>query len=404
MPNLTDYAHYDGRHHETGPIHNALAYQGVTAPHTGAPLSEALLMGLSGGAAFGYFTFEYEGYSPHIALLTRNTFDPLETLYDRLALPRENLETASADKGLQNLHEALESGRPVLVWADAFSLKYNAIPWDDHNWHVTTVLVVGIDGDEAILADRAAVPIRVPVAELQAARGRIKKNRFRVLTLDAPDLERLPGAVSKAIWSCISLFTEASPRGKRGSFGLAALQSWSKLLTNTRSKQGWARYFPPGERLWMALAGNTTQSGAYGWIKQGAANSAERGMYADFLDEAAAILSKPSLKGAAEAFRAAEREWTRLTALLLPGDVPLLHEAANLLDRRRSAFIEQGAEALLTMHEINERLNALHAQASENFPISADDVGEFYAGLAAQVDTIHTAEQDAVDQLQAAMR
>ncbi|HET6595505.1 MAG TPA: hypothetical protein VFG81_07770 [Anaerolineales bacterium] len=55
----------NGRHSETGSIHNALALQGVRAPHTGKPYSEALLLGVSGGIAFGYFTFEYKGYLPH---------------------------------------------------------------------------------------------------------------------------------------------------------------------------------------------------------------------------------------------------------------------------------------------------------------------------------------------------
>ena len=74
MPTLTDYQHFDGRHHETGTIHNYFAYTGVAAPHTGRPYSEALLLGVSGGIVMGYFTFAYKGYDPHVALLTRNTF------------------------------------------------------------------------------------------------------------------------------------------------------------------------------------------------------------------------------------------------------------------------------------------------------------------------------------------
>ncbi|MCA9912908.1 MAG: hypothetical protein KC496_06150, partial [Anaerolineae bacterium] len=74
MPQLPNYSEFAGRHWETGSVRNALAYQGFTAPHTNQPYSEALLMGVSGGAVFGYFFFHYEGYDPHVALLTRNTF------------------------------------------------------------------------------------------------------------------------------------------------------------------------------------------------------------------------------------------------------------------------------------------------------------------------------------------
>src|SRR5881296_2435277 len=83
-----------GRHYETGTLCNAWALGGATAPHTGQPYSEALLLGVSGGIAFGYFTFAYRGELPHMALLTRNTFDPFETILDRLAAPREVRQTA----------------------------------------------------------------------------------------------------------------------------------------------------------------------------------------------------------------------------------------------------------------------------------------------------------------------
>ncbi len=69
MPILKDYNAFGGRHYETGTIHNALAYQGVRAPHTDEPYSEALLMGVSGGVAFGYFTFHYAGLEPQLSAI-----------------------------------------------------------------------------------------------------------------------------------------------------------------------------------------------------------------------------------------------------------------------------------------------------------------------------------------------
>jgi hypothetical protein len=50
MPVLPDYEHFHGRHPETGSVHNILSYQGVSAPHTGKPYSEAMLLGVSGGS------------------------------------------------------------------------------------------------------------------------------------------------------------------------------------------------------------------------------------------------------------------------------------------------------------------------------------------------------------------
>ena len=85
--------YFSGRHSETGSIQNVLALQGITAPHTDETYSEALLLGVSGGVTFGYFTFEYEGYLPHLALLTRNTFDPFQTILERLGIPQDVRQT-----------------------------------------------------------------------------------------------------------------------------------------------------------------------------------------------------------------------------------------------------------------------------------------------------------------------
>ena len=99
MPILTHYAQFDGRHWETGSVHNVLAYQNARRAKSEAPLSEAMLMGISGGAAFGYFVFDYKGTDPYVTLLSRNTFDPLDTLLERLAIPQDLLHTANAEKG-----------------------------------------------------------------------------------------------------------------------------------------------------------------------------------------------------------------------------------------------------------------------------------------------------------------
>jgi hypothetical protein len=400
---LKDYHEFSGRHPETGTIRNALAYQGVKAPHTGEPLSEALLLGVSGGVTVGYFTFEYEGYPPHIALLTRNTFSPLDTLFERLAIPRDVLQTSDAGKAESNLCSVLEAGLPALVLVDMFSLSYNNLPYDARNWGAVPVLVYGYEQDKAYLADRANVPIIIPTSELQAARGRIKKDKFRVTSLDAPDLSRLAAAVTKGIWQCINLYTEAPPKGKRDNFGLAALRYWIAMLTNRHNKHSWWRYFPPGERLWMALAGNNIQPGAFTWIKQEPGNHAERGMYADFLNEAAVILEKPALNEAADLFRESEVEWGSLCEVLLPSNITLMKETSELLTRKQIAFREQGADALPEIKAITARLEELRKEATRHFPLTESEIITFFESLSRQVLGIQLVEHEAVLCLQAAM-
>ena len=403
MPILKHYHEFAGRHWETGTIRNALAYQGVKAPHTGLPISEALLLGISGGVTFGYFTFEYHGYQPHIALLTRNTFDPMNTVLERLAIPQEIYRTEKPQKADENLSDVLEGGRPALVWADMFTLPYNALPYDQYNWAMMPILVYGQENGTSYIADRSGAALTVPTDVLHQARARVKKDEFRVVMLDAPDWKRLPSAVTQGIWQCVSLYTEAPPKGKRDNFGLAALRYWATMLTNTRNKHSWARYFDAGIRLWMALAGDTTQPGAYSFIRREAGNAAERGMYADFLDEAAIILSKPALSDAAQHFRRAETAWSILANQLLPDDVPMLKQAKMLLDQKAALFMNQGSEATDAIETINVELRTLQAQAADQFPMNDAELTDFRKRLSDQVMMIHDLERHAVQCMQAAM-
>lgn len=397
MTVLANFQHFGGRHYETGSVANILAYQGT-------PLSEALLLGVSGGAAFGYFTFEYAGYRPHVVLLPRNTFDPLETLLDRLAIPREVMQTTSADKGHQNLLAVLEDGQPALVWLDKFLLPYTRYPYDERNWRNEPVVVFGVDGNTVHVADRSNRPYTVALEDFTRARARIKQDRFRVVALGAPDRERLPGAVQKGIWQCISLYTDKPPKGKKENFGFAALDYWADMLTNTRNKHSWTRTFPPGERLYAALAGDPVQPGAFDWIcTWGAAPGMERGLYADFLDEAAQLLDRPALRASGALFREAGDAWCALADALLPGDVPLLAETRDLKARKHALIIERGPDALAEIDSIDARLEALSEQAATNFPMTDAEATAFYASLSERVRAIAAIERRAVDALQAAM-
>lgn len=403
MAMLKDYMEFAGRHWETGTVRNALAYQGVKAPHTGQPISEALLLGVSGGIAFGYFTFEYEGYPRHLILLTRNTFHPMDTMLDRLAVPQDVYQTNSAKKGEANLLEVLEGNHPAIIWADMFSLPYYDLPYDENNWAMMPILVYGYENGIAHIADRAGRPFTVSADDLAKARGRVKKDEYRVVTLEAPDWNRLSRAVTQGIEQSIRLFLEYPPKGKRDNFGAAALQYWANMLTNTRNKQSWTRYFEPGERMWLGLVGSVVQAGAYSHIRRETGNSAERGIYADFLDEAAVILEKPGLNEAADQFRQSEAAWSDLADMLLPDDVPLLKEAKNLLSRKQSLFVEKGGDGLSEIREINTRLTTLQAEAAANFPMDEAQLTAFRERISEQVLRIRDQETRAFNCLQSVM-
>lgn len=400
MPKLNKYRQFDGRHWETGSLCNYFAYRGIKAPHTDKPISEALLFGISGGLVMGYFSFAYKGYDPHVALLTRNTFSPMDTMLVRLGVVQHVLQTTKADKAVANLIGTLEDGDPAIVWADMFSLPYNALPYDKSMWAMFPILVYGYeeDSDTVWIADRARVPLTITPTELAAARARVKKDKFRLLTLEPPDLDKLPVAVQQGLWDCIKRYTEAPVAKAKNSFGFAAFQRWADLLAKPNQKMSWEREFPAGPKMYAGLT-----STFRGIALVGGEGQAERDVYADFLDEASAILGRPALKEAAEQFRASGRAWQELASALLPDAVPTFKETRELMLRRHRLFIEKGGEALPQIKQINTRLDAIKARVAKDFPLSASEVTTMRENLRAHVLKIYDIEREAHAALQAAM-
>ena len=395
---------FNGRHWETGSIHNALAAQGIKAPHTGEPYSEALLLGVSGGIAFGYFTFEYKGYLPHVAMLTRNTFNPFSTILERLGIAQDVQQTNQAEIGEKNLRNALETGLFPILWADQFSLSYNDLKADEMMWSPLPILAVGTDGKTVTIADRSSQPFHIPMDELTTARGRIKDDKYRLMTIEAPQPAKLAAAVHKGICQAISLFTEEPPRGARDNFGFAAYEKFAELLVNKRNKQSWERFFAPGVRMYHALAGSQFQPGLYQWVNTwGSADGADRELYADFLEEAAAILKRPAIREAAEKFRESHALWLKFADAALPDNLPLLGESRRLIARKHKLFIEKGEAALPEIKKINQGHKELLKESEASFPLSSSQAADLRANLRDQILKISATEKQAVDLLQNAI-
>jgi hypothetical protein len=260
MPELSNYDQYQGLHWETGSLRNSLAYQ---------------------------------GYDPQVQILTRNTFDPLRKIYERLDLQINIHQTASPDKGMNNLLEVLAAGTPAIVFADLFSLPYNALPYDKGMWAMLPILVYGYSesADLVSIADRARVPLTVSGKELAIARGRTKKNKYRLLTLEPPNPAKLQSAVKEGIRNCIQLFTQAPPKGSKNNFGFLAYKKWADNLVKTTGRGSWQQEFPPGDKKYAALTSAFQNITIFG--KDG---GAEREVYAQFLDEASSLMTNPALK------------------------------------------------------------------------------------------------------------
>ncbi len=400
MTVLENYNHFDGRHWETGCIYNFFDYRGLKAPHTGKPYSEALLLGVSGGIVMGYFSFAYEGYDPQARILTRNTFDPVTTMLSRLGVVQNIYQTTNPKKAEENLLRELENGTPVLVWADVWSLPYTYLPMKDM-WWMRPVLVYGYDEKtkSVSIADGSRVALTVSTDELAKARARVKKNKFRIATLEAPDPARLAAAAQQGIWDCIKLFTEKPPKGGKNSFGFAAYKWLAEQLTNPKARMSWEKEFPAGTQMYSGLTWLLTDLTLF--VRD---DCADRPLYAEFLDEASLILGKPALREVAQRFRRSGEAWRELSLALLPDDVPAFKETRELMLKRRVLFREQGHASRAEVLTINARLKEIRDEMADHFPLSTAQVAAFRENLSRHVLAIHDIEKEAIGLLKDAMK
>ncbi|MFN2212151.1 MAG: BtrH N-terminal domain-containing protein [Anaerolineales bacterium] len=394
---LKDYDQFQGLHWETGSLRNYLAYKGVRAPHTGRPYSEAMLLGISGGIVMGYYTFDYQGYDPMVHILTRNAFAPLDTIYRRLDIPTRVLQTSSPEIGEKNLLSELESGSAAIVYADMYSLPYNGLEIGEAMWAMLPILVYGFerDGDAVYIADRSRVPLSIKIEELASARGRTKKNKYRLLSHGVPDPDNLMEAVRDGLRDCIRYFTQPPPKGSKENFGFLAYKKWADLLLKPNLRGSWAKEFPSGRRMYAALKSAFNDIRIYG--KDG---GADRDLYAAFLDEASMILSKPGLQDIADQIRVSAVAWNDFADSLLPESVAVFKETRLLMLKKHRLFLEKGSASLEEMLEINHRLSKIQASISEASQISERQSKDMRIEIAERVMEIQDIEFAAIKNLE----
>ena len=392
---------FDGLHYETGSVHNILALQGIQMPHTKSAPSEALLLGLSGGITFGYFSFAYKGLDPHVALLTRNTFDPLEKLLDRLNVARTVKQTTDASKAEKNLFDALDNGQPVLVWADQISLPYNTYDGmlGDEMYMMIPIVVFGYDSKKGTvdIADQSRKPIKIDASLLTRARARVKKEKFRQMTLSLPSFDKLAQGVASALRASIQSFYTSPVKGYAANFGFAAYQRWADALINDKDKQSWNKIFPAGRPMFAGLASAFERIELFG---TGGASS--RPLFGDFLDEASLLLGKPALRESAVQIRALAPLWIALGRALLPDDLPLFKETRQLMLKKRDLFWEKGDSTTNEIKKIHTRLKVIRKMMEKDFPLSDAEALALKQNLREHILRIHDAEKGAITELEKA--
>jgi hypothetical protein len=400
-------AHLTGNVPATTALRVLLTAAGVRAPHANQPFTEAMLFGIAGGIGIGMFSFLYEkedfasfyvasrhDWANDVRYLTRAA--------ERVGAGATVVETGGAKPAAQALAKALAGGHPCIAWLDAASLPYKAMP--AFYVGMANHLVVVYDIDEAAgvahVGDLSDDPVEVPLEALAAARGRIKKSKNRLLSLQrAGEMAPLHSLVREGLAACRDGLLGANAVGpSKTNFSLAALRVWGTRLHGSRDRESWERVFTPGKRLWRGLTSINEYIEHYG-----TGGGLSRPLFAEFLIEAAAALGSERLHHLGRRYSEVGRLWSELADAALPDDVPAMREAKEVLARKSELLHSDVPASTDDIQAAWTRLDELATAASERFPLSDPAVSDLRADLQRRVLALHAAEVAAHEELTAAV-
>lgn len=371
--------HLAGRQPESAAVLNALNQLGRCS---GDLCTEEMLFGLGGGLGVAYFLFDLHGYHP-IFVGTRYHASEAETpvfvmqMCEAWGATTELKHSSTSSAATKSLTKLLDDGFTPIIWVDVIKLPYMFLSGRPHMYH--TVVVYERDGDEFVVGDLGESVFRLSVEELEDVRVSHYVPKFRSLTItDAPAKPDPREMVSQRIALMCGQMIEGLGIAN---FGLEAFKKWAEMLTNTKNKKGWPQSFAEGPALHRALGS------LYGQIEmRGNGGSAFRGMYADFLVQAAGVLKKPALKKVADQFREAEASWHNVALAALPDSIPVLKETRAALERRATLLRKpRTAKVDEELDSIRTRLKGLRESSAKELDLSAEDKLDLLSNISARV-------------------
>jgi hypothetical protein len=399
----SEYQLLGGLHPDAHAIAGVLANRGLLHPGTGQPLSEAMVLGAGGGLGAGYILWEFKAHDLRTLVFGfRNSWQYPDRwarkTCQRLGVPAAVHETGSAGKADAELRAAVGQGVPAIAWADQQILGYRHLPaWlDGRGGPPVTVYALDDAAGVALVDDRNRAPLRVPLDRLAAARARVGSYKHRLLVLDAPAAELDAGGLRQAVRD--GLAEQVDHLGQRSdSFSLPAFRKWARLLTDRRNAKGWPTVFADRVSLFDACVS------VYEHLEpSGSGGGNLRGLYAEFLDEAAGLLDVPALAKAAAAYREAAARWHEVAEIALPAGREPFAEARRLTDHLQ-AQVERGDAAQRAAAATAADLWALRDRWRQEFPGDDQDVETLLTTLASTVAAACEAEEAALGELTAAV-
>jgi hypothetical protein len=391
MPDATK--HLAGKYPESAALLNALNQLGSCSSDL---CSEEMLFGLGGGLGLIYFLFDLHGGHP-IVVGTRYHASEAESpvfvmqMCEAWGATTELKHSSSRSAATKSLMKSLDDGFTPIVWVEVTKLPYMFLSGHPNTYH--TIVVYERDGNEFVVGDLGKSPARISLEELEEVRHSHYAPKFRSLTVkDAPAKPDIREILSERIRLTCSQMLEGLGIAN---FGLEAFKKWAKMLTNTKNKKGWPNCFPGGPPLHGAMSSLFAQIELRGY-----GGSAFRGLYADFLDQAAGVLKKSALKKVAEQFRESEASWRAISEAALPDSIPLLKETREALTRRSVLIRKPRTTAIdKELESLRDRLKQLHERSAKELSLSKADTLDLFGAISERVLETEKIERAAFTEL-----
>ena len=391
MPDATK--HLAGKYPESAALLNALNQLGSCSSDL---CTEEMLFGLGGGLGLIYFLFDLHGGHP-IVVGTRYHASEAESpvfvmqMCEAWGATTELKHSSSRSAATKSLMKSLDDGFTPIVWVEVTKLPYMFLSGHPNTYH--TIVVYERDGNEFVVGDLGESPARISVEELEEVRHSHYAPKFRSLTVkDAPAKPDIREMLSERIRLTCSQMLEGLGIAN---FGLEAFKKWAKMLTNTKNKKGWPNCFPGGPPLHGAMSSLFAQIELRGY-----GGSAFRGLYADFLDQAAGVLKKSALKKVAEQFRESEASWRAISDAALPDSIPLLKETREALTRRSVLIRKPRTTAIdKELESLRDRLKQLRERSAKELSLSKADTLDLFGAISERVLETEKIERAAFTEL-----
>ncbi len=399
------YKQFGGVHAQSAGIQHLLAYAGVRDPISQQAFSEAALFVISGGIGNGYSfcpSLPRSGKSGGVTIIASHrsySFDgshEADTL-KRLGVKALMSESSSANAAQNKLLGAIEQGNPAYVWCSP-NLDFHGSSFTDActgGFYAVVVHAIDQDSQKAEVSGLAKTSMETSLARLAAARADVctYKNRAMVLSGSAsPSATKTKQAYLSGLRA--GILEQQKP--KMRTFSLEGLEMLSARIANPKSKQGWPVVYPGGKLFW-ALRDIFTS------VVSSADSGLLRPLFADGLEQAAKATGRKTLMGCAEEYRALGRQWKALAEASLPSKIPAFADAKRLLKSRNKAHI-RGSKGLQQYATCVRELHRQELSLLKKFPLSPSESMDLLQALRPRIDSLHAAEQQALDNLAKAVK